>query len=53
MTMGVGAGAVLLVFLFLQSHYAFNYLYEEQLRLLGFSADYPVASLRGGGCLLE
>lgn len=48
--MGVGAGAVLLVFLFLQSHYAFNYLYEEQFRMFRFSADYAVAAFsRVGG----
>lgn len=51
--MGIGAGAVVLVFLFLQSRYAFNYFYEEQFRMFRFSADYAVAAFRKVGGPVE
>lgn len=36
----LGVGITLALFLYLQSHYAFNYYFEEQFQLFRFSADY-------------
>ena len=39
----LGMGMTVVVFLYLQSHYAFNYFFEEQFQLFRFSADYAQA----------
>lgn len=42
----LGMGMTVGVFLYLQSHYAFNYFFEEQFQMFRFSADYAQACFR-------
>lgn len=45
----LGLGTTVGVFLYLQSHYAFNYYFEEQFQMFRFSADYAQAFFQRSG----